>query len=285
MPFNVRTDLASEARELWQKSAGETNELAGVKAQYEMINGLKATTVEILDKQGSDTLCKPVGKYFTLFLDKLRRREENAFSDAAMALSSLLRRFAIPEDGDAVVACLGNRAITPDALGPLCGDSVLVTRHLKRSLPESFAGFRSVAVIRPGVLAATGIESAENVKAFCGQVQPSCVFVVDALASASLERLGTTIQLADSGIAPGSGVGNDRAAMNSDYLGVPVFAVGVPTVVDASAFSDAEFAKGMFVTPRSIDELVRGAAKLIGYAINLTLHPGITMADIDMLLE
>ena len=111
------------------------------------------------------------------------------------------------------------------------------------------------------------------------------MFVVDALASASLERLGTTIQLADSGTAPGSGVGNNRAAMNSEYLGVPVFALGVPTVVDASAFSDAEFAKGMFVTPRSIDEIVRGAAKLIGYAINLTLHPGITMADIDMLLE
>ena len=137
--------------------------------------------------------------------------------------------------------------------------------------------------MKPGVLGATGIESAELLRSACRAADPARLIAVDALASASLERLCRTVQLTDAGIVPGSGVGNDRAAVNTASLGLPVLAIGVPTVVDAAAFSDSPDAAGMFVTPRDIDSSVRDVAKLIGYAINLALHEGLTVADIDML--
>lgn len=156
---------------------------------------------------------------------------------------------------------------------------------MKRSMPQEFASFRSVSVVRPGVLGTSGIESAESVQAFCSAVSPALIIVVDALASADLARLGRTVQITDTGIAPGSGVGNDRAALNAQALGIPVVAIGVPTVVDAAAFSTEAAADGMFVTPRTVDDLVRRTGKLIGYAINLALHQGLTCGDADMLLE
>jgi spore protease len=285
MYLNTRTDLAFEADELWRRSAGESAELPGVKSANETISGCGVTSVEILDQQGASALCKPVGKYYTLELDRVLHREDSAFEDAVSALAQLLRRLNMPPEGDIVCACLGNPNITPDSVGPFAAENLIVTRHLKRSMPQDFAAFRSVSVVRPGVLGTSGIESAEYVRAFCGQVSPSFVIVVDALASADLSRLGRTLQITDAGIAPGSGVGNDRAALNAAYLGVPVAAVGVPTVVDAGAFSQDELAKGMFVTPRSIDDLVRRAGKLIGYGIDLALHSGLTCADVDMLIE
>lgn len=280
-----RTDLACEANALWQSDSGATTRLKGVIARDEQLNGYGVTSVEITDDEGSKELCKPIGKYFTLELDKLLHRQENAFEDAVSALSELIRRLPIPQEGDVVVACLGNSDITPDAVGPVAADNIVVTRHLKQNLPQDFAAFRSVSVVRPGVLATSGIESAEAVKSFCSTISPSCVFVVDALASADLTRLGRTVQITDTGIAPGSGVGNDRAELSSAYLGVPVVAVGVPTVVDAAAFSNDNAAKGMFVTPRTVDDLVLRTGKLIGYGINLALHNGMTCGDADMLLE
>ena len=182
-----------------------------------------------------------------------------------------------------LVAGLGNDEMTPDAVGPLAVNSVIATRHLKRGMPEDFAGFTTVSAVKPGVLGATGIESAELLRSACRAADPARLIAVDALASASLERLCRTVQLTDAGIVPGSGVGNDRAAVSQKSLGLPVLAIGVPTVVDASAFSDSPDAAGMFVTPRDIDASVRDVAKLIGYGINLALHDGLTVADIDML--
>lgn len=278
---NVRTDLASEVVQ-----RPENASLAGLELNEERICGCRVTAVKINGGEASKVLCKPIGNYLTLELDEYIRRRENSFSDAANALSQLMRRFAeIQNSQSFLVACLGNRAITPDAVGPEVSDSLIVTRHLKQSLPQEFAALSSVAVLRTGVLGTTGIESAQSLKALCGLVQPDCVIAVDALASGELDRLCRNVQICDSGIAPGSGVGNDRAELNRESLGVPVIAVGVPTVIDAAAFCADESAAGLFVTPRNIDELVRSVSKLVAYGLNLALHPGLSIADVDMLVE
>lgn len=278
---NVRTDLASEVVQ-----RPENASLAGLELNEEHICGCRVTAVKINGGEASKVLCKPIGNYLTLELDEYIRRRENSFSDAANALSQLMRRFAEIQNAQSfLVACLGNRAITPDAVGPEVSDSLIVTRHLKQSLPQEFAALSSVAVLRTGVLGTTGIESAQSLKALCGLVQPDCVIAVDALASGELDRLCRNVQICDSGIAPGSGVGNDRAELNRESLGVPVIAVGVPTVIDAAAFCDDESAAGLFVTPRNIDELVRSVSKLVAYGLNLALHPGLSIADVDMLVE
>lgn len=278
---NVRTDLASEVVQ-----RPENASLAGLELNEERICGCRVTAVKINGGEASKVLCKPIGNYLTLELDEYIRRRENSFSDAANALSQLMRRFAEIQNAQSfLVACLGNRAITPDAVGPEVSDSLIVTRHLKQSLPQEFAVLSSVAVLRTGVLGTTGIESAQSLKALCGLVQPDCVIAVDALASGELDRLCRNVQICDSGIAPGSGVGNDRAELNRESLGVPVIAVGVPTVIDAAAFCADESAAGLFVTPRNIDELVRSVSKLVAYGLNLALHPGLSIADVDMLVE
>ena len=278
---NVRTDLASEVVQ-----RPENASLAGLELNEERICGCRVTAVKINGGEASKTLCKPIGNYLTLELDEYIRRRENSFSDAANALSQLMRRFAEIQNAQSfLVACLGNRAITPDSVGPEVSDSLIVTRHLKQSLPQEFAALSSVAVLRTGVLGTTGIESAQSLKALCGLVQPDCVIAVDALASGELDRLCRNVQICDSGIAPGSGVGNDRAELNRESLGVPVIAVGVPTVIDAAAFCADESAAGLFVTPRNIDELVRSVSKLVAYGLNLALHPGLSIADVDMLVE
>lgn len=278
---NVRTDLASEVVQ-----RPENASLAGLELNEERICGCRVTAVKINGGEASKVLCKPIGNYLTLELDEYIRRRENSFSDAANALSQLMRRFAEIQNAQSfLVACLGNRAITPDAVGPEVSDSLIVTRHLKQSLPQEFAALSSVAVLRTGVLGTTGIESAQSLKALCGLVQPECVIAVDALASGELDRLCRNVQICDSGIAPGSGVGNDRAELNRESLGVPVIAVGVPTVIDAAAFCADESAAGLFVTPRNIDELVRSVSKLVAYGLNLALHPGLSIADVDMLVE
>ena len=278
---NVRTDLASEVVQ-----RPENASLSGLELNEEHICGCRVTAVKINGGEASKVLCKPIGNYLTLELDEYIRRRENSFSDAVNALSQLMRRFAEIQNAQSfLVACLGNRAITPDAVGPEVSDSLIVTRHLKQSLPQEFAALSSVAVLRTGVLGTTGIESAQSLKALCGLVQPDCVIAVDALASGELDRLCRNVQICDSGIAPGSGVGNDRAELNRESLGVPVIAVGVPTVIDAAAFCADESAAGLFVTPRNIDELVRSVSKLVAYGLNLALHPGLSIADVDMLVE
>ena len=262
-----RTDLAAEQREL-TVGAGE---LKGVRAETQQRGGFDVTTVEILDEEGARSLCKPIGKYITLGLEPLMCRTSEAFEDAAELLAELIRGLLPADSGKGtLVAGLGNDEMTPDAVGPLAVNSV-------------FAGFTTVSAVKPGVLGTTGIESAELLRSACRAADPARLIAVDALASASLERLCRTVQLTDAGIVPGSGVGNDRAAVNQKSLGLPVLAIGVPTVVDASAFSDSPDAAGMFVTPRDIDASVRDVAKLIGYGINLALHDGLTVADIDML--
>lgn len=286
MERHIRTDLAVEQRELVRGSVEATTELPGVRAVEEDRRGFKVTTVDILDDEGSAALCKPVGKYITIDLDALIRRTENSFDEAATLLSEVLREMLGGNiGGSTLVAGLGNSAVTPDAIGPLAVDSVVATRHLKQQMPQDFAQFSEVAAVRPGVLGTTGIESAQLLSSVCGSLSPTRIIAVDALASASLDRLCRTVQISDAGIVPGSGVGNDRAELCERTLGAPVIVVGVPTVVDASVFTDDESAKGMFVTPRDIDSSVKDMAKLIGYGINLALHDGMTLGDVDMLVS
>ena len=297
-----RTDLALEAKELWTESAEKETKLEGVRARDSLREGYQVTTVDILDEQGASSLGKPVGSYVTVQLDALARREEDAFGRAARAIAAELNGLLkLPEEATCLVVGLGNRAITPDAIGPGVADHTMVTRHLVEQAPEHFGSFRPVAALAAGVLGTTGVESGELVKAVADKIRPGCIIAVDALASRSMDRVCTTVQLANTGIVPGSGVGNHRAALNRETLGVPVIAVGVPTVVDAGTLAAdilaeagqegldpealAGAGEGLMVTPRDIDQRVADLVKVIGYGINLALQPGLTIEDVDLFLS
>lgn len=286
--LTIRTDLAAEAHELWQQSTGKTTALSGVLARDEEAEGLSLHRVEILSEEGEQALGKPQGTYLTLDISPFWHHEDDVFSRVTHAISDLLRPL-VPEKGCVLVAGIGNAAMTPDALGPGTLDHLLITRHLGKILPD----FRPVAAIGAGVLGTTGIEVAEWVKGVAHRVQPAAVILVDALAARSLDRLCTTIQIADSGLVPGSGVGNHRMALSRNTLGVPVISIGVPTVVEAATLArdltgredDLTGREPLFVTPDSIDRKIRDLAKLIGYGINLALQQGLEVSDLAALLE
>ena len=285
--FAKRTDLALEARELWQESAGKTTRLAGVKATKRKQEGYPVTRVDILDQRGEEALGKPRGTYLTVDLTTFWQRREDFFQRAVRAVGAPLKEL-VPTEGPVLVVGLGNRAMTPDAVGPLAADHVLVTRHLISAMPRQFSGFRPVRVLRTGVLGTTGVESAESVRGLAAEVKPACVIAVDALASRRTGRVCAAVQLSDTGIIPGSGVGNHRSPLNAGTLGVPVIAIGVPTVVDSATLAadlleesgitdyDAEALQksrqNLMVTPRDIDQQVRDLGKVIGYGINWALQ-------------
>ena len=285
--FAKRTDLALEARELWQESAGKTTRLAGVKATKRKQEGYPVTRVDILDQRGEEALGKPRGTYLTVDLTTFWQRREDFFQRAVRAVGAPLKEL-VPTEGPVLVVGLGNRAMTPDAVGPLAADHVLVTRHLISAMPRQFSGFRPVSVLRTGVLGTTGVESAESVRGLAAEVKPACVIAVDALASRRTGRVCAAVQLSDTGIIPGSGVGNHRIPLNAGTLGVPVIAIGVPTVVDSATLAadlleesgitdyDAEALQksrqNLMVTPRDIDQQVRDLGKVIGYGINWALQ-------------
>lgn len=297
-----RTDLAVEAREIWRESAEKQTELKGVRSTEKDLNGFKVTTVEILDDEGAHALNKPVGTYITIEIDKLVKREDNAFIMGAEALESEISGILRLKETDSVlVVGLGNEAITPDAIGPKTAKNTMVTRHLVEKMPDIFGSMRRVSVLVSGVLGTTGIESADFIKAVTEKLRPDHVIVVDALASRKLARICRTVQLADTGIVPGSGVGNSRAAINKETLHVPVIAIGVPTVVDAATLAAdlaeqagvndispedmSNYGGEMIVTPKEIDSNVNDISKLIGYGINLALHSDISIDDISMFLS
>ena len=280
-----RTDMASEAHRLWRKSADALDDLPGVLAEEREEGAFKLFRVQIDGEEGARALGRPRGRYLTLELERFFTRGEEAFPHAVTRMAALLRELLHTDGGLSLVVGLGNEEITPDALGPAAMRQVLATRHLKQSDGQMFSSFSEVAVCTPGVLGATGVESAAQVAAFCAALKPSRVIVVDALAGADPERLCRTVQLADSGIAPGSGVGNDRACLSAQSLGVPVVAIGVPTVIDASFFGAEDGLASLFVTPRDIDAVIRAAARMIAYAINLALHPALDFESMVGLVE
>ena len=240
------------------------------------------TEIIIPDDETGKPFGKPRGRYITLEGEALSGFSAH-YPEMAGELAGELRAL-IPEQGSILTAGLGNQHITPDALGFHVTEKILATRHLQKELSQDDEHFlkhlRPVSVIAGGVLGQTGIESAEFIKAVADFVKPSAVIVIDALACTELSRLGTTIQLCDSGIAPGSGVGNHRTALDEKTFGIPVIGIGVPTVINMQYLN--ENAPSMMVTPRDVDRLVTQASHLLGCGINMALHPDMNYQDIAL---
>lgn len=291
--MNFRTDLALERHELTREKDSE-----GIKVEKISDEGITITRIEITDSEGERKLQKPKGKYITLeipFLKDMADVLTPAAEILAREISSLL-----PEKGNVLVAGLGNDKITPDALGPVCVGKLLATRHISPEIAQSigFSHLRSVAGIIPGVLGNTGIETAEIIEGVAQKVSPSALIVIDALASRSLARLGTTVQMCDTGISPGAGVGNARSRIDKNTMGVPVIAIGVPTVVDGATMaldilskagidigcsikgSQLDEERRVMVTPKEIDNVISRVAAFIALGINKALQPDIPCEDL-----
>ncbi|MBR5270027.1 MAG: GPR endopeptidase [Anaerotignum sp.] len=322
-PFSVRTDLAIEARELARKNAAETDRLEGVDIQTEETSDYFLTHVRILSEEGSRLMGKPKGDYITLESEMLKKNDAECHEKIIKILADNIRSLVkIGEEDCILVAGLGNWNITPDALGPKVVSKILVTRHLQGTLPKEIeATVRPVAAVSPGVMGITGIETGEILKGIVDKLQPTLLIAIDALAARRSNRINAAIQLSDTGIAPGAGVGNKRITLDKESLGIPVIAIGVPTVVDAATLVNdtmdkilesmtAQTEKGsdfyqmlhtleqeekyhliteildpytgnMFVTPKEVDAVVDRLANIIANSINIAVHPGITMEDIN----
>lgn len=270
-----RTDLALEAYE-----SSEATRLDGVIVKETN----EQTVVEIVNENGARALGKPIGKYITLSYERLIADSDlldGALDGFVDALKSILPNV----EGTFLVVGIGNTEITADSLGPKVNSYILSTRHITEELKKVFDidSVSSVASISTGVLGETGIETAEIILGLVEQIKPSCVIAIDALAASSTDRLGTTIQLSNGGIAPGSGVGNHRFEISENALGVPVVAIGIPTVVCTSIISGNN-TDTAFVTPREIDRITQHGAKLIGMGINSALQPNIDLKDLFSLV-
>ena len=282
----TRTDLALEGVEQLQQG-GDISRLDGVCAAEYTRHGYGVTDVRVATKQAAEAVGKPEGRYVTIDLRPYFRREEGFFARAARCLASELRTLlpGVGEDWPVLVAGLGNRGMTADAVGALALESLLVTRHMVRSLPRQFRGFTPVSALVPGVLAATGMEALELLRGAVQATGCAAVIAVDALAARSRERLCATVQLGDTGLIPGSGVGNHRKAIDKTTLGVPVVAVGVPTVIAAHLLGDGQPEDDpLFLTPRDIDGKVRELGRVIGYGVTLALQEGLSVEDVTGLL-
>lgn len=235
--YNIRTDLAVEAHSMAvEKQTG--NQLPGVRIEENEQNGIRTSWIWIDDDQGATHMGKVPGTYLTLEVPKLRNKDsvlqKRVAEHFAREFSRFLQDIGVKANDKALLVGLGNWNVTADALGPLVIKQSVVTRHLFELAPEQVAdGYRSVAAISPGVLGITGIETSEIVHGVVEKIKPDVVIAFDSLASRALSRVNTTIQVADSGISPGAGVGNKRKALNKKELGIPVVAIGVPTVVSA----------------------------------------------------
>lgn len=291
-----RTDLAVEERELF----GE--DIKGVEYSADDSAGLKIERLSISTERAGQLLKKPRGTYITVELPPLTDNIQDT-DERLVALSKEIRKL-LPVNGLVLVAGLGNIEITPDALGPKAASRVLATRHISGEVARSTGldRLRAVAVLNTGVTGQTGIETGELLQGVIRHIRPSALIVVDALASRRLSRLGCTVQISDAGISPGAGVGNHRVRIDASTMGIPVIAIGVPTVVDALTLafdlldiddekkgrelSDTVSPEGraMVVTPKEIDLLVERAARLISLSVNFALQSDIEVADLLNLL-
>lgn len=294
--MNFRTDLAMEAVQLLKHTD------SGIKQQKKNVGDLEITRVTIETDSAAKKLDKLKGEYITVELPTFTDNFQGI--DDKIDVISKQIRFLLPNKGAIFVVGLGNEAITPDALGPKTIKSILATRHITGEIARStgLEALRSVAAIAPGVLGQTGIEVSEIIQSVVKKINPAALIVVDALASMETSRLGTTIQICNTGISPGSGVGNARPGINQESMGIPVIGIGVPTVVDAQTlaqnlFDSAESQNSekitqktaprgepMMVTPREIDLLIERASKLLAMSINGALQPNFSVEDIMSLV-
>lgn len=235
--YNVRTDLAVEAHQMLQERQQEQNSVQGVVVKEREEEGITITKV-IIDESASESMGKKPGNYLTLEVQGIRQQDTELQQKVerifAKEFSYLLEEIGITKEASCLIVGLGNWNVTPDALGPLVVENVLVTRHLFKLQPESVEeGFRPVSAIRPGVMGITGIETSDVIYGIIEKTKPDFIIAIDALAARSIARVNSTIQISDTGIHPGSGVGNKRKELSKETLGIPVIAIGVPTVVDA----------------------------------------------------
>lgn len=288
--MNFRTDLALERCEILNKKS-----LDGIETESFKAGKAKVTRIDVTNKNGAQSVGKPEGRYVTVEVEPFAKHAQ--FIDESLpALVEEIKRI-IPQRGNVLVAGLGNMRITPDALGPKCASMIFATRHITGELLKAtgLSGLRSVAAFSTGVLGETGAESSEVIRGIIHTVKPDFVITVDALAARNVERLGTTVQMCNTGIVPGSGVGNARQEISENTVGVPVVSIGVPTVVDAATLIldsmgecdeeqvICERAGNMMVTPREVDLMIERASKLVSLAINCALQPHISPEDMLIL--
>jgi spore protease len=315
-----RTDLALEAREMISKQV--TEDIQGVLVETSKAEDIKTTKVRITTPKAQRMMGKMQGNYVTIEAQGLRYKNtqlrEKVMGLLAQELGEMVQ---LPKNATVLIVGLGNWNITPDALGPKVVNKIVVTRHLQEMLsPELKGGVRSICAIAPGVLGLTGMETGEIVQGIVGKIRPNAVIAIDALAAASSQRVVTTIQLADTGISPGSGVGNKRFGLTKETLGVPVVAIGVPTVVHASTIAmdtidilreHAPFARylksmenltqtdrqtivrqvlpevlgDLMVTPKEVDQIIDDLAVVIAGGVNQAMHPHIDYENIHVYLH
>jgi spore protease len=324
--YSVRTDLAVEAREMASQKQGNTNSIPGVASESFEDDGVFVTKIDISSDQGAAALGKKPGQYLTIEVPGLRQKDSDLQDRVATLFAKhfeeYLQRANIQKDAKVLIVGLGNWNVTPDALGPIVVENVMVTRHYFELMPDQVApGYRQVSAVAPGVLGITGIETSEIVQGIVEKSKPDLVIAIDALASKALERVNTTIQIADTGIHPGSGIGNKRKGITQETLGVPVIAIGVPTVVYASTIVNStiellaqNFGKqtdntgailgilpnmteqdrlgmvrevlnplghDLLVTPKEIDQFIEDIANIIASGLNAALHDAVDVNNVS----
>lgn len=310
--YNFRTDLALERRDIYKKANKVEDEIDGIETEEENISEtLKVTRVKITNDAGEKSIGKPIGNYITIDVKNLKIATEEEIRKSAETLSKELVKIIdghIDRQGEILVVGLGNLNVTPDSLGPKVIEDIDVTRHLMNYLPQYVEeGTRSVSAISPGVLGTTGIETIEILQGIVQNIHPKLVIVIDALASRSIERISSTIQISDTGIVPGAGVGNTRKEISKNTLGIPVIALGVPMVVETAVLvndsldlfieklqneaksndylnklkeednyeeiKEALIPKdfNLIVTPKEIDDLIENMSSVVARGINYSL--------------
>ena len=310
--YNFRTDLALERRDIYRK-ANNLENIEGIESEEQEIDGnLKVTRVKITNKEGEQAIRKPIGTYITIDVKNLKLAEENEIQKASETLQNELKSIInnhIQEKDDILVVGLGNIYVTPDSLGPKVINEIDITRHIIKYMPQYIdEDTRPVSAVSPGVLGTTGIETVEILKGIVDNIKPKLIIVIDALASRSIERISSTIQISDTGIVPGAGVGNTRKEISINTLGVPVVALGIPTVVELATivsegidiFIDRLQEKAesndylnnlqqndkyeevkealnvgdynMIVTPKEIDDLIENMKDIVARGINFAVN-------------
>ena len=310
--YNFRTDMADERRDLYAKNNNIEKDISGIESEKEVINDkIKVTRIKILNEEAEQILGKRRGNYITIDIDKINLLTEEEKVQASEVLAKELKKIIeteIESRDEILVVGLGNEEVTPDALGPNVVKNIEITRHIIKYLPEYIdKNTRPVSAIAPGVLGTTGIETVEVIQGVVEHTKPKLLIVIDALASRSIERISSSIQLSNTGIVPGAGVGNTRKELTKETLGIPVIALGIPTVVElATLVSDGidifigklqekeesnEYLNNlknddkyeevkdalnvgeynMIVTPKEIDELIVNMSEIVAKGINMSL--------------
>lgn len=325
--MNIRTDLAVEAKELYESESKSKTPMDGVTVTNRTEGDIKVTIVSIDTDKGEEIMKKPKGIYVTIDMPKHTPYDQDIMCEVSKVLGGELENIIKLEDSmTALVVGLGNWNVTPDALGPKVVSKIMITRHLKQLIPDSIdEGVRPVCAFAPGVLGLTGIETAEIIKGVVDRTNPNLVICIDALASRKMERVNTTIQIGNTGISPGSGVGNRRMEISEKTLGVPVIAIGVPTVVDAATMANDTidlvldemismaseggkfydmlktidknekqkmieevlnpYVGNLVVTPKEVDLVVDSVSKIIANGINIALQPYLDIDEINRYIQ